>query len=153
MDMYEVIKVYGKTIFQAVILVGLLCLLFQDVMDENGNRGILKIVSDHTEMQTENPADFETFCEESQKSPPYFVTVETGYLETGQYELTDIVKAWDYAGNELQVCLLKVISPDGTILENELDFQESGVYELNVMAADHENRVRYAAVSIPVNRS
>ena len=65
--MYEVIKVYGKTIFQAVILVGLLCILFQDVMDENGNRGILKIVSDHTEMQTENPADFETFCEESQK--------------------------------------------------------------------------------------
>ena len=113
----------------------------------------MKIVSDHTEMQTENPADFETFCEESQKSPPYFVTVETGYLETGQYELTDIVKAWDYAGNELQVCLLKVISPDGTILENELDFQESGVYELNVMAADHENRVRYAAVSIPINRS
>ena len=49
--MYEVIKVYGKTIFQAVILIGLLCLLFQDVLYENGNRGILKIVSDHTEMQ------------------------------------------------------------------------------------------------------
>ena len=65
--------------------------------------------------------------------------------------MADIIKAWDYAGNELQVQLMKVVSPDGTILENKLDFQMPGVYELNVMTEDYDNRVRYALVNIPVN--
>ena len=64
--------------------------------------------------------------------------------------MTDIIKAWDYAENELQIQLMKVISPDGTVLENKLDFQMPGVYEVSVMTEDHDNRVRYAVVNIPV---
>lgn len=149
--MHEVIKVYGKTILQAVVLAGLVWLIFKGVTDEGGNKGIVEIVSAQMDQQSENPADFETFCEESQKLPPYFETVVTGYLGIGTYQMTDIIKAWDYAGNELQVQLMKVVSPDGTILENKLDFQMPGVYELNVMTEDHDNRVRYALVNIPVN--
>ena len=102
--MHEVIKVYGKTILQAIILVGVMWLVFRGVTDENGNKGIV-----------------------------------------------DIKKAWDYAENELQIQLMKVISPDGTVLENKLDFQMPGVYEVSVMTEDHDNRVRYAVVNIPVN--
>ena len=149
--MHEVIKVYGKTILQAVILAGLVWLIFKGVTDESGNKGIVEIVSAQMDQQTENPADFETFFEESQKLPPHFETVVTGYLGIGTYQMADIIKAWDYAGNELQVQLMKVVSPDGTILENKLDFQMPGVYELNVMTEDHDNRVRYALVNIPVN--
>ena len=135
--MHEVIKVYGKTILQAIILVGVMWLVFRGVTDENGN--------------TETPADFETFYEESQKKPPHFETAITGYLKIGTYQMTDIIKAWDYAENELQIQLMKVISPDGTVLENKLDFQMPGVYEVSVMTEDHDNRVRYAVVNIPVN--
>lgn len=149
--MHEVIKVYGKTILQAVILAGLVWLIFKGVTDEGGNKGIVEIVSAQMDQETEKPADFEIFCEESQKLSPYFETVVTGYLGIGTYQMADIIKAWDYAGNELQVQLMKVVSPDGTILENKLDFQMPGVYELNVMTEDHDNRVRYALVNIPVN--
>ena len=41
--MHEVIKVYGKTILQAVILVGVMWLVFRGVTDENGNKGIVEI--------------------------------------------------------------------------------------------------------------
>lgn len=150
--MHEVIKVYGKTIFQAVVLMGLLWMILKGVMDENGNTGIVEIISDHVEQQTENPADFETFCAESQKLPPCFTAVVTDALKTGNYQMADVVKAWDYAGNELQVHLMKVVSPDGSILQNELNFQVPGVYELSVMAADRDHRVRYAAVKLPVNK-
>ena len=64
--MHEVINVYGKTILQAIILVGVMWLVFRGVTDENGNKGIVEIVSGHMDRQTENPADFETFYEESQ---------------------------------------------------------------------------------------
>ena len=67
--MHEVIKVYGKTILQAIILVGVMWLVFRGVTDENGNKGIVEIVSGHMDQQMENPADFETFYEESQKAP------------------------------------------------------------------------------------
>ena len=149
--MHEVIKVYGKTILQAIILVGVMRLVFRGVTDENGNKGIVEIVSGHMDQQMENPADFETFYEESQKAPPHFETAITGYLKIGTYQMTDIIKAWDYAENELQIQLMKVISPDGTVLENKLDFQMPGVYEVSVMTEDHDNRVRYAVVNIPVN--
>lgn len=150
--MHEVVKIYGKTILQAAVLVGMLWLVFKGIIDENGNKGIVEIISGQMEQQTEKPVDFETYCEESKKLPPYFTTVITGYLIPGIYQTTDVIKAWDYAGNELQVHLMKVVSPDGAILENELDFQMPGVYQINVMAADHDNRVRYAKVSLPVNR-
>lgn len=149
--MHEVIKVYGKTILQAIILVGVMWLVFRGVTDENGNKGIVEIVSGHMDQQMENSADFETFYEESQKAPPHFETAITGYLKIGTYQMTDIIKAWDYAENELQIQLMKVISPDGTVLENKLDFQMPGVYEVSVMTEDHDNRVRYAVVNIPVN--
>ena len=116
--MHEVIKVYGKTILQAIILVGVMWLVFRGVTDENGNKGIVEIVSGHMDQQMENPADFETFYEESQKAPPHFETAITGYLK---------------------------------VLENKLDFQMPGVYEVSVMTEDHDNRVRYAVVNIPVN--
>ena len=45
--MHEVIKVYGKTILQAIILVGVMWLVFRGVTDENGNKGIVEIVSGH----------------------------------------------------------------------------------------------------------
>ena len=61
--MHEVIKVYGKTILQAIILVGVMWLVFRGVTDENGNKGIVEIVSGHMDQQMENPADFETFYE------------------------------------------------------------------------------------------
>ena len=38
--MHEVINVYGKTILQAIILVGVMWLVFRGVTDENGNKGI-----------------------------------------------------------------------------------------------------------------
>ena len=47
--MHEVIKVYGKTILQAIILVGVMWLVFRGVTDENGNKGIVEIVSGHME--------------------------------------------------------------------------------------------------------
>ena len=65
--MHEVIKVYGKTILQAIILVGVMWLVFRGVTDENGNKGIVEIVSGHMDRQTENPADFETFYELKKK--------------------------------------------------------------------------------------
>ena len=149
--MHEVIKVYGKTNLQAIIHVGVMRHVITGVTDENGNKGIVEIVSGHMDRQMENPADFETFYEESQKAPPHFETAITGYLKIGTYQMTDIIKAWDYAENELRIQLMKVISPDGTVLENKLDFQMPGVYEVSVMTEDHDNRVRYAVVNIPVN--
>ena len=42
--MHEVIKMYGKTIFQAVVLTGLMWMILKGVMDEKGNTGIVEIV-------------------------------------------------------------------------------------------------------------
>lgn len=68
--MHEVIKVYGKTILQAVILVGVMWLVFRGVTDENGNKGIVEIVSGHMDRQTENPADLKRFMRNHKKHRP-----------------------------------------------------------------------------------
>ena len=47
--MQEIIRVYGKFLISAIVVVLLMAILFGTITDENGNQGILKIVGAHLE--------------------------------------------------------------------------------------------------------
>ena len=68
--MHEVINVYGKTILQAIILVGVMWLVFRGVTDENGNKGIVEIVSGHMDRQTEIRQILKRFMRNHKKHHP-----------------------------------------------------------------------------------
>lgn len=149
--MREIIDIYGKTIFQILILTVLLVILFENVTDGEGNRGMRAIISSHIEQQVENTPDFDKLSAESEKDPPRFTTELATSLYTGEYQIRDILKAWDYMGNELMVHIVNVYAPDGEEQEKELKFYLPGVYEIRAVAWDKENRVRYCTIKVPVN--
>ena len=68
--MHEVIKVYGKTILQAIILVGVMWLVFRGVTDENGNKGIVEIVSGHMDGRRKTRQILKRFMRNHKKNHP-----------------------------------------------------------------------------------
>ena len=157
--MERVIQAYGKFLLEAVTVVFLWVLLFTKVTDDQGNRGVFHIIGSCLEQEEPGTdrTDFESFQSESQKSKPVMTYLNTGILHVGSYELNGLIKAEDYAGEELVLKVKSICDPSGEeqIAEypddiSKLYLSDCGIYTLTVAATDSWNRTSICRFRIPV---
>lgn len=152
--MRVIIMTYGKALAALVTVSMLLVLMFAEVRDDAGNRGILAVTGANIHTgEEERPPEFAAYCAESIKKPPRFVSVNaSSYRVPGAYQISDFVTAWDDAGNELFVHVLSVTDEAGNEMENGLMFSKAGIYRICVCAVDDGNRKTECEIKIPINQ-
>lgn len=159
--MQEVIEHYGKFILDAMVLLLLMMLIFLEIEDESGNKGILAIIGAQINNESVNYSlytDFkETYKKESERTAPS-ISCEGVSLKVGEYKLSDYIKAEDYSGQSLAVKLVSITNPDGEDVMDiyrpdttEIFFSQAGIYTIRVSARDDGNRVTEASFEILVN--
>lgn len=157
-----VIKNYGKALLE-LLAVGLLAVfLFSTVTDDAGRRGIWNIIGAGLETgQTDYSTyrDFTVYMEESAKVAPEFLYDASVTMKTGKHAVTDYIKAVDYAGSEIPVKLLGIQNPDGIEIAGaynpdnaEIEFTQTGIYVIELSAADDRNKKTVCRIRVPVNR-
>ena len=137
--MEQIIRQYGKFLFEAAVLAALAWLLFSGLMDAQGNRGVLAIAGaglaeEDAVLQREDIMCYERECE---KSAPTISYVADGILYTGEYAVEEILYASDNTGSPVAVRIESV--------------SERGVYTLCASAVDASNRKAVYRFTIPVN--
>ena len=160
--MQEIIRVYGKFLISAIVVVLLMAILFGTITDENGNRGILKIVGAHldTGMQEKwNYKEFETLQIENLKPAPEFSFDGSNGFTTGSILLLNYLTAVDCEGNSLPVKIIEVRNPCGEDItgnyqldSGKLFFPVEGIYTIKASAMDACNRKTVVDIKIPVNK-
>ena len=144
--MEQIIRQYGKFLFEAAVLAALAWLLFSGLMDAQGNRGVLAIAGaglaeEDAVLQREDIMCYERECE---KSAPTISYVADGILYTGEYAVEEILYASDNTGSPVAVQTYTAG------IEN-ITFGERGVYTLCASAVDASNRKAVYRFTIPVN--
>lgn len=159
--MKQVIEQYGKFILSSIIVFAVLYVIFEGLMDNEGNRGIFAVIGAQIKVDNVNYntyVDFQNvYKAESEKEAPQ-IRFENIRLITGIHALSNYIKAVDYAGNPLAIKVLSVCAPDGTNLlasynNNTTEFLMSqvGIYTAKVLAVDDGNRTTEVMIQIPIN--
>lgn len=131
----------------AEVLVVLLILLFFGVTDEQGNRGIIRIVAVRLDTEGTDYAaytDYDIYETESTKTAPEIIYQDTGYLPVGTVNFLDNVTVTDYAGKSsgyLKIANLEEASSNDLSANintetGEITFPEAGIYEVTIRAQD-----------------
>lgn len=156
--MEQIIRQYGRFLLEAAVFAVLMWLLFAGITDEEGNRGILRILGAEVEIEEEIPERVDVSCyeQECEVSAPVISYTAEGILYTGEYQVAEILSAVDSTGNPLTVRVKSVSHPRGGVQTYTADvesivFQERGIYTLCAMAVDASNRKAVCEFTIPVN--
>lgn len=160
--MQEIIKVYGKFLISAIVVVLLMAILFGTITDENGNRGVFKIVGAHLDTGAQgkwNYKEFETLQAENLKSAPEIIFDGSSGFAVGSISLTSYLTAVDCDGNFLPVKVMEVQNPLGEDITGNyqsdsgtLLLPEEGIYTIKVSTIDACNRKTVVQIQIPVNK-
>lgn len=152
---------YGKMLLDLLVVASLMLLLFSQVTDDKGNRGIFQIMGAQLPAETEQDFshEFDVYAKESQKPAPVIAASYGGTLVVGEYPLEELVSAVDWEGTALEVQLMSVsfAAGSGEAVEHECNtksmlFEEAGIYTLRVMAVDAGMRRTVSLIRVPVNR-
>lgn len=159
--MKQIFDVYGRFLLEAAVVVTLIVLLFTGISDENGNRGIFRMIGAKLPVNSvdySGYADYDTYHVESIKDAPVIHFQIGEMIKKGNYKLSDCIVAEDYAANSLPIKIISVKAPDDTDVTGECDldtteivFHESGVYTVTVSAKDDVNHKRIKVIKVPVN--
>lgn len=159
--MEQIVKTYGKMLLESVAVVLLIFFLFSSIQDEEGNKGIFKIVG--AQLGTESTdyntyTDFDTYMVESEKVYPEITFAAGSTIYRGTFSVSSYIKAVDYAGNEISLKVRSIINPRGNELIHtfnadtmEISFPMPGIYIMEVSATDREARKTVCTIRIPVN--
>lgn len=160
--MEKILKEYGPFLLAGFILVMLLAVILSGITDEDGNRGIFRIIGAKLDVESADYAsytDFDTYQAEAGKSFPEIAFNGAVGVYTGVMALSDYVKAVDFAGAALPVTFVGLEDISGNDLSGsynpgtgEITFSEPGIYCLTVSATDSGNRKAVKSISIPVLR-
>lgn len=159
--MEQIIKIYGKFLLEGIVLVALLTILFVEITDEAGNKGVWAITGNRIEVESidyKEYTDFkDTYQSESNKAAPTISVIGT-HLCSGLCVIPAYIKAIDYAGNELPVKVSSIKDESGTELINnynidtgEIDFVP-GIYTVKICAKDANNKQTSCTIQIPVSK-
>ena len=160
--MREVIEHYGKFILNGMIVLALMTLMFVDLIDSEGNRGIYAITGAQIDIENVNYhtyTDFNgTYKIESEKTAPR-ISFESGRLVVGMHTLSNYIKAVDDAGNNLAIKVISIKAPNKTEIigtynhaTTEIHMFQPGVYTITLEALDDSNKSTKAAIQVPINR-
>ena len=154
---------YGKFILEGIAVLCLTGFLFWSISDDMGNQGMLEILGTYLPWWDEHDEVYEDFHEiykeESRKSVPE-ISYRAGAINTGNVNITQLIRAVDYSGRELTLEILSIKNMEGEeMIQNydwengEIRFIQAGVYTVLVSATDDGNRRTECRIKIPVNRN
>ena len=159
--MKQLFDIYGKFLLEAAIVVTLILLLFAGISDENGNRGMLKMIGAKIPVNSvdySSYTDYDSYQTESTKEAPVIHLQLQTMIKKGSCKLSDCILAEDYAANPLSIKVISVKAPDDmditgncNLETTEIVFEQPGVYTVTVSAKDDANRKRVKVIKIPVN--
>ena len=159
--MEQIGSVYGKFILEGIAVVCLTGFLFWNISDNDGNVGMLEIMGSNLpkiDEEYDSYTDFkQVYNEESNKDAPK-ISFITGAVDTGKIKLSQIIKAVDYSGNEINLVVMSIKNMENVeLIENcnlettEIELTNAGVYSVLVKATDDGNRTTECRIKIPVN--
>jgi hypothetical protein len=156
--MREIIHQYGGFLVEAAVFIALIALLFVNITDADGNKGIINIVSAHTRNDANDYAsytDFDVYVAESGAHDPQ-ITFTSETIHVGGIDPADSFSAFDSEGNALPVVVLSVRERGKGYIEpgddGEFYIPNEGVYTFCVRAVDRDGRESVCEVDVPVNR-
>lgn len=155
--MEEIIKQYGNMLLECLIVGLLFVLIFVNIEDVEGNKGVLQIIGARLYEETADYAaytDFDVYEEDAYKSAPVIEYSGTSIL-IGERNLSDYISAFGYAGAELPVKIISVVDRTGRELpvidEQKVDFDTPGIYIVTVRTVDDTKKATVCTIKIPVN--
>lgn len=155
-----VLEAYGKLLLESAALVLLLLLLFCNIADESGNKGIFQIIGAQLDTDTADYAsysDFRRYETECRREKPLIFCTYAGALEVGTCDAADFLTAVDSDGSELPIKVISCLDADGRELcqvssdTTVMSLTEPGIYRVTVSAIDAWNKKRVCTFQIPVN--
>lgn len=155
--MKQIIKNYGGFLLDVTVLALLITLLFSQITDAKGNRGILNMIGAGIKTEGADYAeytDMDTYVTESSKTAPV-ISFDDSIIKVGNIDLTNHIKAADHTGAELQIKVLAVTNRNGTELsfnDASVNFPVAGIYEVKVTAVDAWNRRTTSRIRLAVNK-
>lgn len=155
--MEEIVKQYGNMLLEVLIVGLLFVLIFINIEDTDGNKGILQIIGARLYEETADYAaytDFDAYEEDACKSAPVIEYSGTNIL-VGERNLSDYISAIGYAGSEVPVKIISVVDKNGRELpvtdKQKVYFDMTGIYTVTVRAVDNTKKVTVCTIKIPVN--
>lgn len=159
--MKQIGSMYGKFILEGIAVISLIGFLFWNMSDNDGNVGVLEIIGGKLPAVNEeydSYTDFKAvYKEESNKDAPK-ISLITGAVNVGKINLSHVIKAVDYSGNEIKLAVMSIKNMENEeLIENcntettEIELRNAGVYSVLVKATDDGNRTTECRIKIPVN--
>ena len=159
--MKHLIEQYGTFIRDSMVVITLLLIVFCNLSDGEGHKGIFSIIGAKMDIEDADYLAYKDFREvyksESQKTAPQ-IFLQGGRFTIGMHALSDYIKAVDDVGNLLPIHIKSIKAPDGTELmtsyhpdTTQIYMSGPGVYTITVSASDHRNKTTKTTIQIPVN--
>lgn len=159
--MEQIIRTFGRFILDAVALMAVFALIFTNMTDEEGNRGIINILGAH--MQTPSIeyvsyTDFDKYSQEAAKSSP---RIECNALQmtVGTNQVGDFLTATSSSGASLEVEVMDITDIAGNSYmanydesSNTVTLSAQGVYTFRVCSVDEINQRSIVDINIPVTK-
>jgi len=159
--MEQIGRMYGKFILEGIAVAALAVFLFYGIAYGGEWVGLLEVIGDN--LPEENKAydtyiDFkEVYKGESTKAAPQIRYV-TGAVDAGRINLTQVIKAFDYAGVELKIDVLSIKNmEEEELIEHydtetmEIELKHPGIYTILVRTTDDGNRTTQCSIRMPIN--
>jgi hypothetical protein len=156
--MREIIHQYGEALLDAVVFIAMITLLFINITDDHGNKGIVDIVA--ANIPNESPeycdySDFDIYAKESGSEKPCII-YNAGAFNIGSFDPAGCFEAYDSEGKTAGIKVLSVRECGGDFLmpdeDGKFDITEEGIYTVRVSAIDSKGRKSIYEADIPMNR-
>lgn len=157
--MEQIVKTYGKTILEASALILLVVILFTQVKDDKGNRGILQIIGANIVSLDNNYreyTDFEVFETDATRAKPVITYEGSNDIHVGDIFCIDDIQAVSSFGTSLPVKVIRITNQDGVEIafdENvPMVFDVEGIYTVTVSVVDEIKKETVNEIKILVNQ-
>lgn len=158
--MKEILAVYGKFFLEGLVIGLLFINIIYGIKDNFGNQGFFQIMGNNLPVEKVKHTEYIDFRniyrDECIKTMPQIFFLGK-HFEVGNNKMSDYFVACDYAGRELPIVVNRILNVEGVelsdiynIVSDEVCFQETGIYILEVETSDSENRITRYKIQIPV---
>lgn len=161
--MKYIIETYGKALLEGTIITLVLVLVLFNIKDNEGNKGILKIIGAQLPVEENNYeiyGDFDSYASEGAKMPPNisFDYSEMLYAEE-DISIQTFIKTSDYAGGQPELRVYKIMDSFGNDITfcynsntGNIYFPQKGIYELELAVKDSASKKYTCTILVPVNK-
>lgn len=161
--MKHIIEAYGRFLLSGAAFLLVFLLVFVNIRDGEGNRGVLKIIGaglPAAGMDYAGYADYSSYLTEGTKGMPSIAYEYAGKIYAGEdMQAADFIKGRDALGHALELRILKVSDPLGNDITScyekstgKICFPSGGVCLVQAAVRDTAGKKYTCSVAVPVNQ-